>query len=216
MTFRTGNTLAEGGRTAAQLHGTPVFRKDGPAPIFGKPVGVSFISEPHHRPANQRTPSAALRWQARRFRHRQAHGERGRTRLGGHLDAVHERVHLDRAHDLTDPRQALLDLPGQTRPLRLLTWHGETYRPPSDAVPLASDDRYEHQATRYGDRAWGFQFHLEVDPPGVRRLASSLRRDAAAAGGTGDLAAAIARSLPMLRPHRDRVLARFAALVAPS
>lgn len=42
-------------------------------------------------------------------------------------------------------------------------WHGDTFDLPADTVRLAEGDRYTNQAFRYGDRAWGLQFHLEVD-----------------------------------------------------
>jgi len=42
-------------------------------------------------------------------------------------------------------------------------WHGDTFAIPDGAVRLASSDRYQNQAFRYGDRAYGLQFHVEVD-----------------------------------------------------
>jgi GMP synthase (glutamine-hydrolysing) len=42
-------------------------------------------------------------------------------------------------------------------------WHGDTFAIPDGAVRLASSDRYPNQAFRYGDRAYGLQFHVEVD-----------------------------------------------------
>ena len=41
-------------------------------------------------------------------------------------------------------------------------WHGDTFDLPAGAVYLASSERYRHQAFRIGERAWGFQFHLEM------------------------------------------------------
>lgn len=41
-------------------------------------------------------------------------------------------------------------------------WHGDTFDLPRGAEHLASSERYSHQAFRVGERAWGFQFHLEI------------------------------------------------------
>lgn len=42
-------------------------------------------------------------------------------------------------------------------------WHEDTYDLPADATLLASGDKIPVQAYRFGDRAWGVQFHQEVD-----------------------------------------------------
>ena len=42
-------------------------------------------------------------------------------------------------------------------------WHEDTFDLPEDATLLATGDIVRTQAFRYGDRAWGTQFHLEVD-----------------------------------------------------
>jgi GMP synthase (glutamine-hydrolysing) len=43
-----------------------------------------------------------------------------------------------------------------------LQWHGDTFELPAGAVQLARSRAYEQQAFRF-DRAYGVQFHLEVD-----------------------------------------------------
>ena len=55
-------------------------------------------------------------------------------------------------------------------------WHNECFALPAGAVALASSDACALQAFRYGDRAWGLQFHLEVEPRDIERW---LREDAA-------------------------------------
>ena len=48
-------------------------------------------------------------------------------------------------------------------------WHGDTFDMPKTAVHLASSQDCRHQAFRYGERVYGFQFHLEVDEPMIER-----------------------------------------------
>jgi GMP synthase-like glutamine amidotransferase len=45
-----------------------------------------------------------------------------------------------------------------------LQWHGDTFDLPDGAVALAESPEYPNQAFRWGERAYGVQFHLEVDP----------------------------------------------------
>lgn len=47
-------------------------------------------------------------------------------------------------------------------------WHGDTFDLPPGAVHLASSGKYHHQGYRIGERAWGFQFHLEMTEPMIR------------------------------------------------
>jgi GMP synthase-like glutamine amidotransferase len=44
-------------------------------------------------------------------------------------------------------------------------WHGDTFELPAGAVHLAATRAYPHQAFRVGERAYGLQFHVEVDGP---------------------------------------------------
>lgn len=64
--------------------------------------------------------------------------------------------------------------------LPVLHWHGETFDLPQEAVLLASSPEYPHQAFRWGDSAYGFQFHLEVTEEMVRDW---VREDMAGSGG---------------------------------
>jgi GMP synthase-like glutamine amidotransferase len=105
----------------------------------------------------------------------------------------------------------LASVPGE---LSVLHWHGDTFDLPPGGVPLASNDRYDHQAFRIGSRAWGFQFHLEVDEEAVAAFAGAFGADLAAVGMTPDeLLDATPAELARLEVHRRPVLARFAALV---
>ena len=46
---------------------------------------------------------------------------------------------------------------------KALQWHGDTFDLPDGAVPLFSSPAYPNQGFRWGDVAYGVQFHLEVD-----------------------------------------------------
>jgi GMP synthase (glutamine-hydrolysing) len=45
---------------------------------------------------------------------------------------------------------------------KVFHWHGDTFHLPNGAVLLASSKLYRHQAFRFGNNAYGFQFHIEV------------------------------------------------------
>ena len=48
-------------------------------------------------------------------------------------------------------------------------WHSYRFEVPQGASHLARTDSCESQAFRYGDNAYGFQFHLEMDEPLIER-----------------------------------------------
>ncbi len=48
-------------------------------------------------------------------------------------------------------------------------WHGDTFDIPDGAVHLSSSTACPNQAFRYGENAYGLQFHLEVDEPLIER-----------------------------------------------
>jgi GMP synthase-like glutamine amidotransferase len=103
------------------------------------------------------------------------------------------------------------DLPAE---LTVLHWHGDTYELPPRAVQLASSTAYEQQAFRIGDRAWGLQFHLEVDQVAVEAFLATFGDDLRALSITpDDLRAATSEALAALSGRRDKVLAHFAALL---
>ena len=73
-------------------------------------------------------------------------------------------------------------------------WHSRTFALPDGAQQLARTDSCEQQAFRYGEHAWGFQFHLEMDRPLIARwLGTPHYRDELQAAGLDHGADAIMR-----------------------
>jgi GMP synthase (glutamine-hydrolysing) len=50
-------------------------------------------------------------------------------------------------------------------PVGVYQWHTDVFDLPEGAVRLARSELSPNQAFRYGERAWGLQFHPEVDAP---------------------------------------------------
>jgi GMP synthase-like glutamine amidotransferase len=63
---------------------------------------------------------------------------------------------------LTDEGRADPVLAGLPVEIPTLQWHGDTFDLPAGAVRLAGSPAYPNQAFRWGRRAYGVQFHLEV------------------------------------------------------
>jgi GMP synthase (glutamine-hydrolysing) len=94
--------------------------------------------------------------------------------LGGQLLARALGAEARRAEDpevgwlpVEATREAARDpLLGHLRePVGVYQWHLDVFDLPDGAVHLARSERSEHQAFRFGERAWGLQFHPEVDLP---------------------------------------------------
>jgi GMP synthase (glutamine-hydrolysing) len=59
---------------------------------------------------------------------------------------------------------------GELRPTeRVFQWHQDAFVTPPGAVALADSERCPHQAFRYRDNVYGFQFHVEADAPMIAR-----------------------------------------------
>ena len=91
-------------------------------------------------------------------------------------------------------------------------WHFDAFTLPGDAVPLAASALAPLQAFRCGARAWGVQFHLEVDEDVFGAMMAGEPELVSAGVDPVVLRAQAARELPRLREIGRDVFARWAAL----
>ena len=88
--------------------------------------------------------------------------------LGGHVGLMAAPEVGVMKVSLTEDGLADPVLSGLPKTFETLQWHGaEVQTPPEGAVVLAGNAACPVQAMRWGDRAYGFQFHTEVTPETV-------------------------------------------------
>lgn len=87
------------------------------------------------------------------------------------------------------------------QPQPVFHWHNEFFELPAGAVHLASSELCGNQAFRFGDRAWGLQFHLEIEPA---TIAQWIAEDAA----SGDQRECFSAIDPYFAEHNLRRLAQ--------
>ena len=96
----------------------------------------------------------------------------------------------------------------------VVQWHWDAITDlPPGATLLMSSPTYPHQAFRVGERAWGIQFHVEIDEAMVRRWAEHNRADLLELGLEPE--AVLARTVPEIPEVEEvwsEVLRRFARL----
>lgn len=102
--------------------------------------------------------------------------------------------------------------------LPVFQWHAYTYDLPAGATHLASSATCEQQAFRFGEKAYGLQFHLEADAPVIERWLGlpSFRAELEAAGLPTDdepIRAATARLVAATRQSADAVFNNFLDLI---
>ena len=98
-----------------------------------------------------------------------------------------------------------------SRDFTVFQWHGEGLTLPPGACALASSEFYPVQAFRYGDRAYGLLFHLELEIDGVKALCRECAIDVQRAQTTTEaLLASAEHVLPECHRLADRLIAHLA------
>ena len=99
--------------------------------------------------------------------------------------------------------------------LPVVQWHFDTVTQlPDDATLLASSERYDVQAFRVGEVAWGLQFHIEATPAMVDHWARGDAEAIRADGGTvEELIADVRLNELALQAAGRSVVERFAKVV---
>lgn len=100
--------------------------------------------------------------------------------------------------------------------LEMFQWHGETFELPLGAKLLASSELFLHQAFRYGDKAYGLQFHAEMTPAMIAEWYEEGRAEIAAAGleeKWRDIEALTARHIGVLNRCAQAAARGFASLM---
>lgn len=91
-------------------------------------------------------------------------------------------------------------------------WHGEIFDLPRSCVPLAGSTVAPLQAFRYGNRAYGLLFHLEMEPAGIDALCRECAADLTKASLTAqDVIATAIPHLPTLHQFADRLIGHLLA-----
>lgn len=86
-------------------------------------------------------------------------------------------------------------------------WHGEVFDLPKGCVSLAGSDIVPLQAFRYGDRAYGLLFHLEMEEGGIDSLCQECAPDLIKAHLTAQqVKSAALPQLPQLHQTADRLI----------
>ena len=86
-------------------------------------------------------------------------------------------------------------------------WHGEVFDLPDGCVPLASSAVAPLQALRYGTRAYGLLFHLEMEESGIDSLCRECAPDLIKARlTTQEVKTTATPHLPTLHNFADRLI----------
>lgn len=85
-------------------------------------------------------------------------------RPGKAIEVGKTRIHL------TDEGKQDPVFSGFPHALSVFEWHGEVFDLPQECVPLAGSELAPLQAFRFGSRAYGLLFHLEIETEGIEAL----------------------------------------------
>jgi GMP synthase (glutamine-hydrolysing) len=104
---------------------------------------------------------------------------------------------------------------GVASPITPLNWHGDVFELPRGAERLARSAMTEHQAFRFGRRAWGLLFHLEADAAQVRAMSDAFPGELRDAGlDPAALARASEEQAARVRETAMLVFGRWARVLA--
>src|SRR5262249_13736595 len=123
---------------------------------------------------------------------------------------------------LTEAASADSVFAGLPAELLTLQWHGDTFDLPEGAVLLAGSPAYPHQAFRWGGKAYGVQFPVEVSLAMAREWAEVPAYEAAldrvlGAGALPRLLEQMGQHAEAMRSHARMLFERWLdAAVAPT
>ena len=90
---------------------------------------------------------------------------------------------------------------------QVFEWHGEVFDLPNECVPLAGSEIAPLQAFRYGSRAYGLLFHLEMEEAGINNLCRECASDLTKAHLSAQQVKTTALpQLPQLHHMADRLI----------
>ena len=94
-------------------------------------------------------------------------------------------------------------------------WHEDTFQLPEGATLLATGDEVRTQAFRYGERAWGTQFHFEVDRAEIELWLKTAGDDEVRAWGktSGEIRAETDRFIDDHEARARHLFSAFACVV---
>ena len=101
------------------------------------------------------------------------------------------------------------DLPDTLTPFH---WHGDIFELPAGAVSLAKSEKTPCQMFRYGDKAYGIQFHFEVTRDAVAAMAEAFAKEVDREKiDAGAMITRAAELTPALEKIADTVFSRWAS-----
>ncbi len=95
-------------------------------------------------------------------------------------------------------------------PFEVFQWHGEAFELPTGSVALASSALFPFQAFRFGTKAYGLLFHLEMQRDGLQALCAQCPDDLVRADqDAADLARRAEARFPSLHTVAERLVAHL-------
>jgi GMP synthase (glutamine-hydrolysing) len=145
-------------------------------------------------------------------------GARVAPLLVGDPPAVHREVGWG-AVTFTVPPETEASLAGLNESEVVLHWHGDTFEAPAGAKVLASTLACHNQMFRFGRRAFGLQFHVEIDAADIEvwvRDDADFVRAANGPGGGERILEETARYMPRHRQVGERLIKNILTVMTSS